>query len=154
MEPEIAAALITVVGVVITAIVTIIVHLVVQRFNYNDLFARTVSENRMDWINVWRENISVFLSSAEVLHRNPDINEHDQITLLQKMLEARAMITTRLNMAEELHVLIFGAINQLAPNTPDEQFVAQREFIEELARKILKPEWERVKDEARGNKKY
>ena len=55
-------------------------------------------------------------------------------------------------MDEELHVLMFAAINQIDFKNCDD-FVVKREYILELARKILKPEWERLKDEARGKRK-
>ena len=42
--------------------------LLTLRFHYRQLFAETVSKNRMDWINVWRESLAEFLSVATVLH--------------------------------------------------------------------------------------
>lgn len=45
---------------------------------------------------------------------------------------------------------MFAAIKQIDCSQNNTQFEAQREYIEELARKILKPEWERVKNEAQG----
>ena len=64
------------------------------------------------------------------------------------------MITTRLNMTEELHVMMFGAINDLDYSEEDDKkFNAKCAYIEELARKILKPEWERVKEEAKGKRR-
>lgn len=163
MKPEVAAAIIALGGVILSALVTIIINSGRTRYNYNQLFAETVSNNRMDWINVWRENISKFLACAEILNRcncpnkNPGNGQactcRDLMAYKKEFYESRAMITSRLNMSEELHVLMFAAINQISFETTDAEFVAKREYILELARAILKPEWERLKDEAKGKRK-
>ena len=121
------------------------------KFNYNQLYAQTVSSNRMDWINVWRENISTFVSCAEILHKHtaPD----DKLIEVEKELyKAKAMITSRLNLDEESHITMLALINSFRIQTDDADFANQREAILSLARQILKPEWERVKKEARGKK--
>ena len=165
-KSEVIAALIALSGVILSILVNILFHIGATRYNYNQLFAQTVSENRMDWINVWRENVSKFLACAEILvkHTCDCKQEHKCenckccckdckiIEYKKEFYEARGMITSRLNMDEELHVLMFAAINQI-DFKDTENFVAKREYILELARKILKPEWERLKDEARGKRK-
>ena len=52
-------------------------------------------------------------------------------------------------MGERLHDYMFAAINQVDFND-SKSFPAKKEYILELARNILKIEWERVKEEARG----
>ena len=150
MEVELLNGLI---GAVVGAIFGFTASFLTLRFNYHQLFAETVSKNRMEWINVWRENISKFLACAEILQKCSLSTECDNCKIVEykkEFYESRAMITSRLNMGEELHVLMFAAINQIDFKTPDLEFVAKREYILELARKILKPEWERVKKEAKG----
>lgn len=136
------------------AIIGYLLSLLTLRFNYHQLFAETVSKNRMEWINVWRENISIFLACAEALHKCDEVKclEADKCKYLFEMNKARAMITSRLNMSEELHVLMGAAVNNLKYELEDDKFIAQRDYILELARQILKPEWERVKREAKGKK--
>ena len=157
----IIAAIIALAGVILSVGISLLVALLTRRYNYHHLFAETVSKNRMEWINVWRENISTFLAIAETLHESCKKDELcgsgckkdkpcELCELKKEMLKARAMITTRLNMTEELHCLMFAAIKQIDCSQSNTQFEAQREYIEELARKILKPEWERVKNEAQG----
>ena len=147
----IIAAIIALAGVILSVGISLLVALLTRRYNYHHLFAETVSKNRMEWINVWRENISTFLALAETLHECYKKGTSCALCELKKeMLKARAMITTRLNMTEELHCLMFAAIKQIDCSQSNTQFEAQREYIEELARKILKPEWERVKNEAQG----
>ena len=170
MDSTTTSALIALAGVVFSVIVSFIVSMATTRFNYKQLFAETVSKNRMEWINVWRENISTFLACAEVLHEpstassgsatsdeskksssgSRALKEED---LRFKLYHARAMITSRLNMEEELHKFMFSAINTLDWSPSNKEFAAQREYILETARKILKPEWERVKHEAKGKNK-
>lgn len=143
------------IGAIIGALVSWGATYVTVRFNYRQLFAETVSTNRMDWINVWRENISKFLACAEILQKCQNTAKCDQCKIVEykkEFYESRAMITSRLNMSEELHVLMFAAINQIDFKTSDAEFVAKREYILELARQILKPEWERVKAEAKGKR--
>ena len=159
MDDEIVAAIIALGGVVLSVLISILFNIFQTRYNYNQLFAQTISENRMDWINVWRENISRFLACAEILinHTCDCKKDHncDNCKIIEykkEFYESRGMITSRLNMDEELHVLMFAAINQIDFKNCDD-FVVKREYILELARKILKPEWERLKDEARGKRK-
>ena len=156
MEPEVTSAIIALGGVILSALVTIIINAGQTRYNYSQLFAETVSANRMDWINVWRENISRFLACAEVLQKCQNMATCEQCKIIEykkEFYESRVMITSRLNMSEELHVLMLAAINQISLEATDAEFVEKREYILELARNILKPEWERVKDEAKGIKK-
>ena len=113
----------------------------------------------MDWINVWRESLAEFLSVATVLHDGCQnsfcSNQNGQCNLCdlkKEMKKAQIMITSRLNLTEESHCLMLAAIKKFDYSTENEKFAAQCEYIEELARKILKPEWECVKAEARGKK--
>lgn len=157
-NPEVIAALIALGGVILSVLVSVLFHIGTTRYNYNQLFAQTVSNNRMDWINVWRANIARFLACTELLIEyqcggcNCD-NECKLIEQKKEFYESRGMITSRLNMEEELHVLMCAAINQIHYSDKRENFIPKREYILELERKILKNEWERVKDEARGKRK-
>lgn len=142
------------IGALIGAFLSAIATYFTLRFNYRQLFAETVSKNRMDWINVWRENVSKFLACAEILHthtkKDDDCNE--LIGCEKELLESRAMILTRLNTTERDHVLMYGAITQIDYTPSSTSFYAQQVAIIELAQKILKPEWERVKMEAKGKR--
>lgn len=60
------------------------------------------------------------------------------------------MLVSRLNMNEALHVLFFAAINQIDYKKSPADFVAEREYVYEVARNLMKEEWECVKKEARG----
>ena len=135
------------------------------RFNYKQLYAQTVSSNRMEWINVWRESVSSFLACAEVLQKHhcnnkdngsSDDSEKEKECLVKyehEMYKSRAMILSRLNLTEPEHVEMMAALEKFNFNCDNKQFALQRELILELARIILKPEWERMKREAKGERK-
>jgi len=152
MEEQLLSGLI---GAVVGAIFGFIASFLTLRLGYHQLFASTVSSNRMEWINVWRENISKFLACAEILHTKVKTNDNEKELLgyEKELLEARAMIITRLNTKENDHVLMYGALTQIDYSPLSQSFYAQQTAIIELARKILKPEWERVKNEAKGKRK-
>ena len=152
----------TLASAILAFVGALIGSLLVNKFNYKQLFAQAVSSNRMDWINVWRESVSTFLACAEVLncHYRECCTESvcksskefpkELLETKKEMLHARSMILSRLNLDEELHIQMMAAINNFSYNCCEREFVDQREVVLCLARKVLKPEWERVKSEAKG----
>ncbi len=168
MSIKLGNVLVSLLGVILSAVISWVVVSYERKYNYHQLFAQTVSSNRMDWINVWRENISVFLSHAERLHEDlckkqknktckraiyicTNITIADSDDNRKEMYEAKNRILSRLNMTERKHILLFDAINQL--DIQSKEFYAQKEYIMTLVRLILKDEWERVKKEAKGKSK-
>ena len=142
-----------VIAALLGALIGFVSSFLVLRFNYKQLFAQTVSNNRMDWINVWRENISKFLACAEFLHKHKDKKCEKCCEYEKEMYQARSMIVSRLNLTEELHVLMKASIENINVNDDDQTFTAKCEYILEVARQILKLEWERVKQEAKGKRR-
>ena len=141
-------------GGIIGAVVTAIFSYFNLKFSYKKLFAESVSKNRMDWMNIWRENLATLIGCAESLHNKCSGKVSDEyIKYENEFYKARNAIISRLNMQEEKHVLMFGALNNFDYTEPDEDFEKKKAYIIELARAILKPEWERFKDEARGKEK-
>ena len=69
------------------------------------------------------------------------------------MYQAKSMIVSRLNLTEGNHVLMKASLDNFDYNDDEKTFIAKREYILELARQILKPEWERVKQEAKGKRR-
>ena len=65
MEPEVIAAIIALSGVVLSVGISFIVSLWTRRYNYNQLFAETVSESRNKWLNEMRGFISTMLAEAQ-----------------------------------------------------------------------------------------
>lgn len=152
----------TLASAILAFVGALIGSLLVNKFNYKQLFAQTVSSNRMNWINVWRESISTFLACAEVLNdycngrctrsacKSPQKSPKEFLETKKQMLHARAMILSRLNLDEQLHIQMMEALNNFSYNCRKKEFADQRDLVLCLARKILKPEWERVKSEAKG----
>lgn len=154
MKIELVVALISFSGVLLSIIIAVIFNVLTSKYNYNKLFAETVSKNRMDWINVWRENVAIFLATAKVLYgfETRAGEKYDNYVFQQQ--KAKAMLTTRLNLTEDMHIQFLRAIEEVDCLESNETvFLAKCEIVEELARAILKPEWERVKREAKGKEK-
>ena len=177
---QVYAAIIALAGVLLSILISLIIAIWNKKYNYNHLFAESVSKNRMEWINVWRENISTFLATSDLLRENNDLAQmegtstevttpektaagkgtpteaeldqiRDYMALRERMLKSRYMISARLNLNERLHQRMYEVLRALnVGNVSDKDFTAMCELIESLAREILKEEWERVKEEAHG----
>lgn len=139
------------------AIIGYIISLLTLRFNYKQLYAQTVSSTREKWLCIFRENLSKFLACAEVLNKwnctNQNCSNKEKCKYEKEFYESRGMLVSRLNLEEELHVLMFSAINQIDYEKPCAEFIAKRDAVYEIARNLMKEEWECVKDEARGKNK-
>lgn len=150
--------LIGLLSAVIGAVVGALCTYFTLRFNYKSLYAQHVSDNRMQWINVWRESLSQMLACADTLHKcgNPQGCDAETKRALLHCYEDfclnRNRVILRLNMTEDMHKLMFAALNTLNYQLNDGQYELERDYIIDLARKILKPEWERVKLESKGKR--
>lgn len=58
-------AVIAFVGVALSVGVSLIVSLWIRKYNYNQLFAETVSKSRNKWLNEMRDFISTMLAEAQ-----------------------------------------------------------------------------------------
>ncbi len=154
MNTEVTVAVITVCGVIFSTTITLVVGFWSKRHNQSQLFAEVVSENRIEWMNSLRINLSKFLANAETLRdyslsSDKDGEKYKQyVALKREMLEAKGLVTTRLNLEKELQRLMFTAIKDF--DYTSENFTAKRIYVEDLARRILRPEWDSVKNEAKG----
>lgn len=140
----------TFLAALIGAVLGSICSLLTLRFSYKQLYAQVVSNSRMEWINIWRENLSKFLACAETIRNNAATKCDDKlmIEIEKEMYEARGMIVSRLNLNDKDHAAMLVLLNSFTPKCSREDFINQREALFALERKILKPEWERVKKEA------
>ncbi len=146
-------SLAVVIGAVVGGLLALVGTLLTLRLSSKQVYTNNVTSNRMDWINIWRENISIFLANAQILREmaeNPklfgDVGKK-RVDLKAEMYKAREMIIIRLNLAENLHKAMLLAIAEF--DYKGENFQRKKAYIEELARAILKPEWERLKIEAK-----
>ncbi len=136
MEPEVIAAIIALSGVVLSVGISFIVSLWTRRYNYNQLFAETVSESRNKWLNEMRGFISTMLAEAQ--SRNSGRTK--------KYWKARNEIMLRLNLNEPLHLMLKNEILTLDNNNNKKTI----ENIISISQLLLKEEWEKVKKEAKG----
>lgn len=142
MDSEVIAAFIALGGVILSVGISFIVSLWTRRYNYNQLFAETVSESRNKWLNEMRDSISTMLAEAQFPNPKPR-------TFTKKYWKARNEIVLRLNLTEPLHQALFNEIKQLdcINNSNQEQTINN---IITFSQEILKEEWEKVKSEAKG----
>ena len=142
-------------GAVIGSIITI-------RLGYRELYAKNVTTNRMEWINVWRTKIPEFLSRVEILLKIKEYNKNDfngnndkyYSKILDEFYQAKYMIEIRLNLNESKHQMVYLLINEITEALLDcnecyNSITKKKEQLLILSRTILKEEWERVKIESK-----
>lgn len=142
-------------GAVIGSIITI-------RLGYRELYAKNVTTNRMEWINVWRTKIPEFLSKLEILLKikednkndSNENNDKDYFKILDEFYQAKYMIEIRLNLNESKHQMVYLLINEITEALLDcnecyNSITKKKEQLLILSRTILKEEWERVKIESK-----
>ena len=165
---------------VITIVVSFILGQKTSKYDYDSLFAETITKNRMEWINVWRENLSNMLAIADIFHNENITNgqnikkknkkkknkkcknnnssqtsekSQEYIRMKKEYNKSKYMILSRLNLTEVKHKLLMKSIMKFDYSPENKNYTPEREFILDLAREILKPEWERLKLEAKGEKR-
>ncbi|MBQ2819204.1 MAG: hypothetical protein IJF14_02330 [Clostridia bacterium] len=135
--------------ILLTIIATVVIGgIVTFKYNYNSLFAENVSKHRMDWINNFREEMSVIISAIQGGCRYNDTSS------MKNAYKARAKLRTRLNQdisrfGNEYNQILDEMLRDLTFCQKDNEKV---ETLIYLSRKILEPEWQKVKREARGKK--
>lgn len=115
--------------------------------------SQVLSGNRQQWINTLRDNISEFIAlvgmiSANILQK--DIAREK----FERLIQVRVKISLLLNMSEQDHQQLNSLLNhatsqitdQIAKNRITTDFQKTRDDIVTLSQKILKREWERVKN--------
>lgn len=136
MDSEVIAAIIALSGAILSIGISLIISLWTRRYNYNQLFAETVSESRNKWLNEMRDFISTMLAEAQSCNSGRT----------KKYWKARNEIMLRLNLNEPLHLMLKNEILQL-DNSKDDKTI---EKIILISQSLLKEEWEKVKKEAKG----
>ena len=147
----------TIIGAILGGIIGFIASWLTLKYNYKRLFAETVSSNRMEWINMFRDEFATIVGVICIL-KNCKPTSDDCFREILGAEQARARLLTRLNMhtdrqgneynkvfAERLKSLSFYDVKQVS----DEDI----QKLTELAGKILEHEWQRVKNEAKGGQK-
>ena len=139
----------------IAAVVSIAVNFALNRFKYRDLYARTVTNNRMEWINIWRKSSAELIACCEMILNNNNLlsgknSPNNYLSELYKEFYIKKEnILLRLNLDEENHKIVYAILEDLNPNNISNEKIKE---IEGIVRITLKDEWERVKKEAKGKK--
>lgn len=140
MDPEETAALIALLGVVLSVIISFVVSYMARRYNYHHLFAETVSQSRNGWLNEMRGYISEMLAQADKSQTSYKPIEY---------YRARHQVVLRLNLTESLHLMLFQQI-KILDNCTINNYAITRDNIIEISQAIFKEEWDKVKLEAKG----
>ena len=141
-----------------------------NQINMQKLFAETVSKSRMEWITNFRNEIGIIVAAIKmrnyVLERNccnlengtcSDCEECQKkyyTEIVPRALEAVSTLRTRLNMditkkGNEYNGSLDEMLSRIDFYNKNQDDVSEEDLID-VTRKILEPEWRRVKDEARG----
>lgn len=156
-------------GALIGGLITSLIGIFTLRFSYNDLYAKTISSSRNEWITIWRDEVSKFLAISDMLRyenfnkdgdnsKDENIEKDNVNSDYLKMLEeyhiSKNKILMRLNLDEKKHQEVYLLINKIAYENglKDDEYKITKECLMAVTRDLLKEEWERVKLEARGKK--
>ena len=161
MTNEIIIAIFTFLGAFVGGAMGSIGTAFTLRYNYRELYAKTISESRNRWIDILRERVSVMIAEAEIImscspcpnvpvnkNQNCDLTEH-----YSRYYQAKNEIIMRINEKENKHLQLYSVLTKFDSAVQSgnyEQFIREKENLLLGIRYILKGEWERVKGEARG----
>lgn len=110
MSDEAKAALIALVGVLFSTLLSLFVSKKTIQYSYKDLFAKTVSQSRNRWLNEMRSFISSMLAEVKKPSNKQKSNTTDRTNAYWK---ARNQIMLRLNLNEPLHNKINKNVDNL-----------------------------------------
>ena len=145
MSDEAKAALIALVGVLFSTLLSLFVSKKTIQYSYKDLFAKTVSQSRNRWLNEMRSFISSMLAEVKNPSNKQKSNKTDRTNAYWK---ARNQILLRLKLNEPLHIMLAKEIYDLDLPSADIDDISNK--IIEISQHLLKEEWEKVKKEAKG----
>lgn len=150
--------ILTLIGVIITVLAGLYTFRITN-------WSKIVSESRNRWINDFRDEIATIVGTIKIINSylNKNVEKCDcdnSEFILEKIYHAevaRARLLTKLNttsiigngnnfpLKELLESIKFNCLKETDDYIVDE--------IIDATKKILEPEWRRVKDEARGKSK-
>lgn len=147
-----------------------------NKINMRKVFAETVSKSRMEWITNFRNEIGIIVAAIKmrnyVLEGNCVNSEKGKAKcsdceecrkkyyteIVPDALKAVSTLRTRLNMnitkkGNEYNGSLDEMLSRIDFYNKNQDDVSEEDLID-VTRKILEPEWGRVKDEARGVYKH
>ena len=133
-------------GILSGAFVTAIVGVFTLKFQYRELYAKSISSSRMQWINNFRKELSIIIAT---LKTKKNVYEAEK---------ARGKLLTRINMdiskpGNEYNGVFEKILREIDfNNLKDVKIDDTIKKLTEVSRKILEYEWKKVKEEARGRR--
>lgn len=147
-----------------------------NQINMQKLFAETVSKSRMEWITSFRNEIGIIVAAIKmrnhVIWGNccgleagkgecadcKECKKKYYTETVPEALKAVSTLRTRLNMnitkkGNEYNGRLDEMLSSIDFYNKNQDDVSEEDLID-VTRKILEPEWRRVKDEARGVYKH
>lgn len=146
MDSTTVAAIIALVGTLVSVITSFIAAKLTSHVERGKSYNDSVTLNRHDWITRMRNYISVMLAearSAAAENKSPYSKEY---------FINRNEVLIRLILTKPYHILLKEQIERLdkAATLTDYEEVEKNIFI--VAEPLLKTEWGKVQDEAKGGK--
>ena len=156
MSGELISAIIAFAGVVLSTAISLFIAMWNRRYNYDQLFAETVSQSRNKWLNEIREYLSEMLANKRrIVYEN--LCDSNVTDVCNKYDACRYQVLMRLNIEESLHRELRSLIMALElfddktiESGKEKDYIATEMAIIEVSREILKEEWDKVKTEAKG----
>ena len=136
---------ITFVSITITLIIGIVSLIVSWKTNKKTTYINTITSARIEWIQSVRHNISTLCSLAQAM--NAGDTDYKEINYRIEMVKLL------LNPAEEESKMVVELIGELPNAVSDGKVYEHSRYILESTQKILKKEWDRVKEEAQSGAK-
>lgn len=149
MEPQVDAAFIALIGVVISIIISATVSLIVSR---RSSYIMAVTAERSKWIDKLRENIADLLGNLGAIRTLEQTGRGERHEKLEKLDRLIALITMQLNPKGTVDQNIIGLL-ALFPKWVEDQSADYRGLEKAFvfhSQFLLKEEWETVKFEAMG----
>lgn len=141
----------------IGALIGFVSSFLLLRFNYKQLFAQTVSNNRMNWIDNFREEFSVFIGTVKYIKYRKYYQSVTEDHIIQAE-KSRVKLLTRLNqntdvIGNEFNEIFAKKLSEI--RLEDENTITDEkiDLLISISREILEPEWRKVKEEAKGERR-
>jgi hypothetical protein len=146
--------LITLVGIVVTFIISAISLGIGIRNSRKTTFINSVTASRTKWIDTVRSSVSEYCGLVRHYILSRDLTDEKEQELSEKLDKLKYLIKLQLNPIDPFDKKIISKINYISTfcfETEDELEIEINELIE-MTQDYLKLEWEGVKEESRrGN---
>ena len=146
-------------------IIGFVASYILLRFNYKDLYAKTVTYSRENSNNILRENISNILAICRLVNKFGYYNEKEDrdkcinneiynklFELYKSISICKMMMSIRGGKGNEYHTELTTILDCISNDIKNEIAVEEKHIIdlEIYTRCILDYEWIRIKNEAKG----